>query len=180
MSKGEGQRKKQTLHLVEISPLGSVPGPWDHDLNLRQPLNQLSHPGATGFFLKYLIQKEWSLQNLNLSLSNPTAHVLFINFYYQISCLLYSLLKDSWAKFQSTQNQEKLLLLSHGNFTGDAPCKPSSLRSQSESTTQRPDPFSWSPALFLWNNVNYLISLNSTFHVCIERDNACRAFNRYN
>jgi len=47
--RAEGQRKKQTPHWAGSETLGSIPGPWDHDLSReiksRTP-NQLSHPGA--------------------------------------------------------------------------------------------------------------------------------------
>ena len=42
------QRKneKQTPYWAGSLMWGLIPGPWDHDLSLRQMLNQLNHPSA--------------------------------------------------------------------------------------------------------------------------------------
>ena len=43
----EGEKVKQTTPWAQSPTQGSIPGPWDHDLNQCQMFNQLSHPGAT-------------------------------------------------------------------------------------------------------------------------------------
>ena len=43
---GEGQREKQTPCGAGSLMQGSIPGPWDRDLSLRQMFNRLSHPGT--------------------------------------------------------------------------------------------------------------------------------------
>ena len=44
---GQREREKQTPHLAEsMTPQGSIPGPWDHDLCWRQMPNRLNHPSA--------------------------------------------------------------------------------------------------------------------------------------
>ena len=42
---GQREREKQAPHWAESLMWGLIPGPWDHDLSLRQLLNQLSHLG---------------------------------------------------------------------------------------------------------------------------------------
>ena len=48
-NRGEGQRERERSRLPRVeSPIqGSIPGPQDHDLSLRQTLNRLSHPGTS-------------------------------------------------------------------------------------------------------------------------------------
>ena len=43
---GERENPKQIPLWVPSLTQGSIPGPWDHDLSLRQTFNQLSHPGT--------------------------------------------------------------------------------------------------------------------------------------
>ena len=47
-------KEKQALRRVEKPTWDLILGSWDHDLSLRQMLNQLSHPGtrAGGFYEK--------------------------------------------------------------------------------------------------------------------------------
>ena len=42
----EGEREEGSWRSREPKTLGSIPGPWDHDLSWRQPLNWLNHLGS--------------------------------------------------------------------------------------------------------------------------------------
>ena len=47
MSRGKGETERGISRLSVGSLMQSlIPGPWDHDLNLRPMLNYLSHSGA--------------------------------------------------------------------------------------------------------------------------------------
>ena len=51
MSRGEGQRQKQTPHWAGSLMQDWIPGLWDHDLSQMLLLDELSHPGANGIEL---------------------------------------------------------------------------------------------------------------------------------
>ena len=48
-----GERGEVNSLLSREFPQGSIPGPWDHDLNQRRTLNQLNPQGAPIVFFKH-------------------------------------------------------------------------------------------------------------------------------
>ena len=51
MSKGGEEGEADSLLSREPDARDSISGPWDHDLNQRQMLNQLCHLGAPGLLI---------------------------------------------------------------------------------------------------------------------------------
>jgi len=66
-----------------------IPRPWDHDLSLRQPVNQLSHPGAPEAVCLILF-----CTTVLLAVNNPVFGFLLFSF-----CLLESLLSGFFGKY---------------------------------------------------------------------------------
>ena len=74
-AEGEGEAGWLAPHWAGSLAQCLIPGPWDHDLNWRQTLNQLSHPGAPvlhfSLFEKYLtIQIQLQIVQFFIILTN--------------------------------------------------------------------------------------------------------------
>ena len=76
MSEGQEQREeKQTPRWSGSLTQGLIPGPWDHDLNWRQMLNWLSHPGASELSLFILLPTDFVQANLIFAYNGLLNHL---------------------------------------------------------------------------------------------------------